>query len=92
MVTGISLRCGGNCKVCLPIRFLKGVADGFIRVCVTPAAAQGVGFRKQNILLREEQASMMQHPVSLLWEVRPLPVVELQLGQLTCSHIQFQQV
>lgn len=50
MVTVISLRYRGNC-VKLD-SFLKGIAEGFILVCVTPPAGSGVqkGERSLNVL------------------------------------------
>lgn len=52
VVTGISLRCSENC-VKLD-SFLKGFAEGFIPVCVTPCAGGGVqkGEYSLNVLLQ----------------------------------------
>lgn len=96
VVTGISHRCGNYVKHSSPLApccaFLKDTAEGLIPVCTTPSAAQGVGFRKQSVVLRETQVSVMQASSGLALKSQSITFTGTTMGWITCNCARFQQV
>lgn len=95
-VTGVSHRCGIYVKCSSPLApcfaFLKGVAERFTPVYATPTTAQGVGFRKQIILLRKMQVSVMQASSELALESQSIAFTGTTVAWITCSCAWLQQV